>query len=190
MATPPEVTTKNLTGVYLHNKALSDSTDEILRLQGVSWFKRKAIANFNLTLYVKHTNGDDGFEHIDIDQRLSGGISGTTENRVMNWEDRHTNDDLFGAVVGKSRRVSLDEIEDEFLKTGWTQDTVDDRAIEALAWSDTPISGKDWRANQIWGFEEKDGARRYARHIKFTSSERSEGPILVHMYYDYQGTNN
>ena len=190
MAAPPEVTTKNLSGVYLHNKGLSDSTDEILRLQGVSWFKRKAIATFNLTLYVKHSTGDDGIEHIDIDQRLSGGISGTTENRTLTWEERHQNDDLFGAVVGKSRRISLDEIEDEFLKTGWTQDTIDEQAIEALAWSDTPISGKEWRADQIWGFEEKDGARRYARHIKFTSSERSEGPILVHMYYDYQGPNN
>ncbi|EIW74657.1 hypothetical protein CONPUDRAFT_159948 [Coniophora puteana RWD-64-598 SS2] len=192
MSAPLEVTTKNLAGVFLHNKSLSGATDEILKLQGVSWIKRKAIATFNLTLYITHTPpaaADDGVERIHVDQKLSGGIPGTAEHHVLDWEERRETDDIFGVTVGKARRVKLDEVEDEFLRSGWTQDTVEDGVIEVVAWSDTAVTGKEWRAEQISGFEQKNGARRYCTRIKFTSSERSKGPILVHMYYDYQGPN-
>lgn len=39
-----------------------------------------------ITLHVKHYKDSEGVEHIDIDQTLTGGIKGTTENRVLNWE--------------------------------------------------------------------------------------------------------
>ncbi|KAH7912587.1 hypothetical protein BJ138DRAFT_769527 [Hygrophoropsis aurantiaca] len=187
MASPPNVDTTNLNGRFLMNKSLSDSSDEILRLQGVSWFKRRAISMFSLTLVVKHYKDDDGVEHIDIDQTLSGGIPGTSENRTLNFQEHTEDDDVFGAVIGKSRRVDLKEIEDEFLRNGWTDDTYEQHAIQSIAWSDTPRSGKTWRAVQTWGFEVKNGERRYARHVKFTSSDRPEGPIEVRLYYDYLG---
>jgi hypothetical protein len=57
--------------------------DKILQLQGVSWFKRTAIANATITLYVKHYKDDEGVEHIDIDQALTGGIGGSTELRSL-----------------------------------------------------------------------------------------------------------
>ncbi|EGO05177.1 hypothetical protein SERLA73DRAFT_174144 [Serpula lacrymans var. lacrymans S7.3] len=187
MAAPPNVTTTDLSGRYLMNKSLSDSTDEILRLQGVSWFKRRAIATFSLTLTVSHYKDDDGVEHIDIDQTLSGGIPGTREERTLNWESHPNYDDVFGAVFGKSRRVQLEDVDDEFLKNGWTADTAEHGGIQSYVESDTSKSGKTWTAEQIWGFEDKDGVRRYARHVKFTSSDRKEGPILAHLYYDYLG---
>ncbi|KAH7928492.1 hypothetical protein BV22DRAFT_198520 [Leucogyrophana mollusca] len=187
MAAPPNVTTSDFSGRFLMNKSLSDDSDEILRLQGVSWFKRRAISMFSLTLAVKHYRDDAGVEHIDIDQTLSGGISGTSEYRTLNFQEHNEDDDVFGAVIGKSRRISLEDIEDQFLKSGWTEDTFERQAIQSIAWSDTPRSGKTWRAEQTWGFEVKNGERRYARHVKFTSSDRPEGPIEVRLYYDYLG---
>jgi hypothetical protein len=58
------------------NKTLSDSTDGILTLQGVPWYTRKIISLASVTLDVKHYTGDDTFEHIDIDQTLTGGMKG------------------------------------------------------------------------------------------------------------------
>ena len=51
--------------------------DEILRLQGVPWMKRKIIASITITLYVKHYTDDEGKEHIDIKQIGTGGIGGS-----------------------------------------------------------------------------------------------------------------
>ncbi|KAG2154693.1 hypothetical protein DEU56DRAFT_375555 [Suillus clintonianus] len=187
MAAPPEVTTKNLTGKYIMNKTLSDDSDDILKLQGVSWFKRRAISMFTLTLVVKHYGDEAGIEHIDIQQTLSGGISGTDENRILDWEERSESDDVFGAVIGQSKRVKPEEVEDEFLKSGWTEDAVEDGLVLAVARSDTAKSGMDWRAELTWGFEVLNGERRYARHVKFTSSDKSDGPIFKHLYYDYVG---
>ncbi|KAG1757738.1 hypothetical protein EDB19DRAFT_1623409 [Suillus lakei] len=185
MAAPPEVTTKNLTGKYIMNKTLSDDSDDILKLQGVSWFKRRAISMFTLTLVVNHYADEAGVEHIDIQQTLSGGISGTNEARILDWEERSQSDDVFGAVIGQSKRVKAEEVEDEFLKSGWTEDAVEDGLVLTVARSDTPKSGMEWRAEQTWGFEELNGERRYARHVRFTSSNKSDGPIFKHLYYDY-----
>jgi len=77
---------------------LSDSSDRILELQGVSWFKRKAIELATITLNVNHY--DDGIEHINIDQTLTGGIPGNAEYRTLDWVERRKQDDLFG-FIGK-----------------------------------------------------------------------------------------
>ncbi|KAG0696022.1 hypothetical protein DFH29DRAFT_1004910 [Suillus ampliporus] len=189
MASPPEVTTKNLSGKFIMNKTLSDDGDDILKLQGVSWFKRRAISMFTLTLVVKHYTDEAGREHIDIAQTLSGGIPGTNEDRILDWEERSDNDDVFGVVIGQSKRIELEEVEDEFLKSGWTEDTVEDRTVLVVERSDTSKSGKEWKAEQTWGFEILNGERRHARHIKFTSSDKKDGPLFKHLYYDYVGTN-
>ncbi|KAG0704332.1 hypothetical protein DFH29DRAFT_911868 [Suillus ampliporus] len=189
MASPPEVTTKNFSGKFIMNKTLSDDSDDILKLQGISWFKRRAISMFTLTLVIKHYTDEAGLEHIDIAQTLSGGLPGTSEQRILDWEERSQGDDVFGAVIGQSKRVKFEEVEDEFLKSGWTEDTVGDGTLLAIAWSDTPKSGMEWRAEQTWGFEMLDGERRHARHVKFTSSDKKDGPIFKHLYYDYVGPN-
>lgn len=64
----------------------------------MSWFKRQAIALATITLDVKHTKDDAGVEHINIDQTLTGGIPGTSENRILDWEERHKEDGIFGFV--------------------------------------------------------------------------------------------
>jgi len=169
------------------SKTLSDDTDDILKLQGVSWFKRRAISMFTLTLVVKHYTDEAGVEHIDIDQTLSGGIPGMSEDRTLDWQERSESDDIFGAVIGLSKRTKLEEVEDEFLKSGWSEDTVEDGTVLAVAWSDPENNKLTWKAELTWGFEILNGGRRHARHVKFTSSDKKDGPIFKRLYYDYVG---
>ncbi|KAH8982599.1 hypothetical protein EDB92DRAFT_1804430 [Lactarius akahatsu] len=183
MAAPPDLTTLNLSGTWVMNKTLSDDTDEILRLQGVGWWMRSAIALATVTLYVKHYKDESGVEHIDIDQRLTGGVPGTFENRTLDWTPREHDDHLFGAVIGKSRRVKLDELDNEFLRKGWLQDTEQHGAINAYAQSDTSKSGKTWIAEQIWGFELVGDERRYVRHLDFLGPESEH--IQARLVYDF-----
>jgi hypothetical protein len=115
----------------------------------VSWFTRQAISWSTITLYVRHYKDDSNVEHIDIDQALTGGIPGTTENRTLDWAFREHSDSIFGAVLGKSRRVPLDQIDKEFLRKGWLPDTEQHDAIHVFAKSDTPKSGISWTAEQV-----------------------------------------
>jgi hypothetical protein len=132
------------------NKALSgNAPDQILTLQGVGWFKRKAISSGTVTLYIKHYKQDDGVECIDIDQTLTGGISGTREERVLDWEERAKEDHLFGAIVGKSRRLKAEEIENDFLRTGWTEETLEHGLVESYVISDTAKSRTSWIGQQV-----------------------------------------
>jgi len=190
MAAPPTVTTLDLTGKYLMNKTLSDDSDEILRLQGVGWMMRRAISMASLTLTVKHYRGDDDVEHIDIDQTLTGGIPGTSENRILDWTEREADDRVFGAVVSKTRRLKLEEIKNEYLKKDWLPDTAKHGAINSYVHSNTPKSGTSWTAEQIWGFEEVEvepgkKERRYARHVDFIGPK--EENIQIRLVYDYLG---
>jgi hypothetical protein len=186
----------------LQNKTISDTnTDTILSLQGVGWLKRKAIIYGTVTLAVKHYKDDAGVEHIDIDQTLTGGIPGTTETRTLSWTERHNEDHIFGAVVGKTRRIKAEELEDDFLKKNWTADTFEHGVVQSYVESDTPKSGTTWIANQVgaplfyfirplteldqaWGIEDVDGERRYSRHIKFTGPGGED--IECKLVYDYR----
>jgi len=188
MAAPPEVNTLDLSGTFVMNKSLSDDTDDILRLQGVSWFMRKLIAAATITLYIKHYKDNEGVEHIDIDQVGTGGFSGNREERTLDWSDRDVSDRVFGPVKGKSHRIKVEDVEDGWHKEGpWTPDTNEHGLIEAVARSDTEKSGKSWSADIVWGFSEIEGARRHIRKVHFRSPE--EDDKLAVLVYDYQGPN-
>ncbi|KAG2154692.1 hypothetical protein DEU56DRAFT_769793 [Suillus clintonianus] len=184
MACPDTVTTKNFSGKFRFNKVLSDNIDETLKLQGVGYIKRTAIANFTLTLEPSQFTDDDGLEHVNVKQTLSGGFKAPSDSLLLNGEESSKNDDLFGHVIAKSVRAKVDDLDIDFLKEGWTDDTVEDGLISGVIKSDTPKSGKDWVIYVVWGFTILDGVRRFARRYKFTSKERSE-PIYVKLYYDY-----
>ncbi|KAF9527810.1 hypothetical protein CPB83DRAFT_855656 [Crepidotus variabilis] len=187
MAAPADLTILNLSGKFYLNKTKTDATkmDEVLRLQGVSWMTRKIIGASSITLHIKHYKDDAGVEHIDIDQTLTGGISGTREERTLWWKEHEHEDHIFGSVLGKSRRVKADELDEPFLKTGWTADTLEHGLVQAYAESNTAKSNTTWIANQTWGLEEFEGERRYIRHLKFTGPGAEE--IEVKFIYDYAG---
>ncbi|KAK7059105.1 hypothetical protein VNI00_001730 [Paramarasmius palmivorus] len=185
MAVPTEFTILDITGKFVMNKTLSDPTDDILAAQGVGWMKRKAIGLATITLFIKHYKDDNGVEHIDINQTLTGGIPGTREERTLTWTERENEDHVFGSVIGKSRRLKdLGEIDDDFLKTGWTPDSLEHGLVQSYVESNTPKSGRTWIAVQLWGIEEINGERRYVRHVHFTGPD---GKIIkARLVYDYR----
>merc|ERR1712000_173118 len=155
MAAPPEKTLKNLTGKYVMNKSLSDNPEPVFQLQGVGFLIRKAIGVATVHLEVNAyeappnppNESTDVIRHIDIEQSASG-LTSTHEKRCLDDVFREHSDWLFGTVKGKTKWVTLDEVTDEFLKKGWV-------------------------AQQIWGFQQVDGLRRYCRNVLVTKdSER------------------
>ncbi|KAJ8453845.1 hypothetical protein ONZ45_g3040 [Pleurotus djamor] len=184
MAAPADMNTLNISGKFWMNKTLSDDTADILYLQGVGWMTRKIIANASLHLTIKHFKDEEGVEHIDIEQVVAG-LTSTVENRVLDWTNRDHHDHVFGHVIGKSRRLKVEEIDDEFLKKDWLSDVVEHGAIESYVESDTPKSGTTWIARQTWGFETINGERRYTRHIHFTGPKGEEK--FARLVYDYDG---
>ena len=102
-----------------------------------------------MTLHVTHTKGDDGIERINIAQTLTGGFEGTTENRILDWTERENEDHIFGAVIGKSRRINPEKLDNEYLKKGWLPDVYEHGAIQAWVKSNELKSGTDWIAEQV-----------------------------------------
>lgn len=47
--------------------------------------------------------------------------------------------------------MRLEEVEEEFLREGWTEETGVDGAVDTCARSDTPKSGKTWSSEQVGG---------------------------------------
>ncbi|KAK1228627.1 hypothetical protein PQX77_008221 [Marasmius sp. AFHP31] len=188
MAVPAEFTTLDISGKFIMNKTLSDPHDAILAAQGVGWMMRKTIGLATITLSVKHYKDAQDVEHIDIDQTLTGGIKGTREERTLWWKERETSDHIFGPVVGKSRRVkdlSVVDPSDDWLKTGWTADSLEHGLVHSHVESDTPKSGKTWIGVQLWGMEEVNNERRYTRHVHFTGPDAKV--IKARLVYDYIG---
>lgn len=154
-------------------------------------------------LSVKHYKDENGIEHIDIDQTVTGGIKGTSEYRVLDWTERPHEDHVFGAVLSKSRRVPLAEVEREWLKKDWEDESFENgEIIYTCAKSDTAKSGRTWSSEQVrrlaivseesllnkhpfktWGFEQVNGEKRYTRHVFF---EGPKGEVIeIRLVYDY-----
>lgn len=157
----------------------------MLALQGISWFLRKGISAASISLDVNQYEAPpkpphestEIFTHIDIEQ-VAAGLSGTHEKRTLDDFWRPHSDWLFGSVKGRSSWVSLDEIEDEFLKSGWL--TEGDGKCFVKSYVESQDS--DWVATQIWGFQTVGGVRRYVRNIVLTKGkERAQ----VRLAYDF-----
>lgn len=110
--------------------------------QNIGWLLRKAIGVATITLHIKH-HRDGDVEKIDVDQILTGGLRGTSECRTLDWAEREHTDYIFGRVMGRSRRVTLDAVEDAFLRDGWVAH--DHGLIESFVLS----ADNAWTAQQV-----------------------------------------
>ncbi|KAF7306790.1 hypothetical protein MIND_00470700 [Mycena indigotica] len=176
--------------------ALSGETDSILSLQGVGWIKRKAIQLGTITLFVKHYKDDKGEEHIDIDQASQPSMINPQQNsiffRLSLAESQEPEKSVISlgknantVIICLAMRVQISELEEEFLKDGWTADTIEHGLVESHVASDTPKSGTSWIAHQTWGMQEINGERRYTRHVKFTGPKGEDIERLI--VFDYLG---
>ena len=59
-----------------------------------------------VTLDISQTvDAEDGKVHVDITQTLTGGLQGTSEHRVLDWQTRLHSDHIFGNLEGKSHLI-------------------------------------------------------------------------------------
>ena len=101
MATPASITTADMSGVYTLNHKLSDSTDAVLKLQGVGWLVRQAAAHSTVTATIKQYT-KDGVMNLDVSQVSTGNIT-SSEERILDWEWKDKDDKIWGKVRGKAR---------------------------------------------------------------------------------------
>jgi len=172
------------------NKTLSDDTDAVLALQGVGWWTRKAISLATITLHAKQYTDDQSTTHIDISQTATGGMKGTTEIRLLDWQEREHEDHIFGHLKGRSRWLSPsnydNDISDPFLKAEWLDADSEKGGpngevhIESLVVNDE----KGWTAQQVWGFAVVDGQRYHVRRVLVT---KGKDVLRVRLVYNWQG---
>lgn len=102
---PPTTTVANMSGTYTLNKTLSDSTDALLKMQGIGWVVRQAAAYSNITVTMKqYVEAESGKIRLDNEQASTGGLK-SSEERVLDWEWREKDDRIWGKVRGRSRLV-------------------------------------------------------------------------------------
>lgn len=182
------------------NKSLSDDTDSLLALQGLSWLTRRAIGLATVNLTIREYE-ESGTIHIDITS-VAKGLSSTQEDRTLNWKDIPHQDKIFGKVLGRSRMINLnaggfdpqepyDEESKAFLqartlKDGKTPSSFEDQSALVQTFAKNQDSGYGWTAEQIWGFEQVNGKRYYTRRI-IGRNAKGDKIQRVRLVYDYQG---
>lgn len=112
---------------------------------------RRAISFATITLHVQETHAEGEPYKIDIEQTATGGIKGTTEKRVLDWQTREHEDHLFGKLTGRSRWISLDMVEDPFLKENWETPGKDVEGEEGKGFIESWVHNeeRDWITQQV-----------------------------------------
>ncbi|KAL5361495.1 hypothetical protein BJX96DRAFT_165939 [Aspergillus floccosus] len=97
-----------LHGSWCLDEYISDDPDAILKLQGVGWLVRKAIRAASVKLTVTFQSGycasPESMEFV-MHTMLTGGITGSSETRIPDWDERLHEDSVFGDVIVRCRFV-------------------------------------------------------------------------------------
>lgn len=102
MAVPAHVTTKDMSGTYVLNKTLSDSSQAVLKMQNIGFLVRQAAQYSTVTVTLKQYTDDQGVVHLDQDQVSTGGIR-NIEERSLNGEWGERVNKIWGKVKGMTR---------------------------------------------------------------------------------------
>ncbi|KXL46496.1 hypothetical protein M433DRAFT_157541 [Acidomyces richmondensis BFW] len=178
MSVPDTVTTKDMTGKYVINKKLSDSSNSTLKMQNVGFIVRQAAQYSTIIVELKQYTDDKGTMHLKQVQTSLGGIT-NSEERQINGEWGEADNAIWGKVKGWTRFRKVSEIEDPFQKEGWEQACIDGEVIEAYNESMTD----SWNSLVVYGFAVIDGVRRHVRRIVSKKGKQVE---KIRMVYDWQ----
>ena len=98
----------------------------------MGWMTRKALNMATITLNVKHAIPDPAkptVHQIDIAQSLTGGIPGTSETRITDWEKRLHEDHVFGKLDGQSRYLRGSSVDGKVRPAVAVNTKVDDAVL-------------------------------------------------------------
>ncbi|OKL60778.1 hypothetical protein UA08_04444 [Talaromyces atroroseus] len=181
MAAPDHVTMKDLSGIWVMSKSLSDDMEPSLKLQGIPWVIRKVVSWATITGRLKQTVDENGTTLISIEQTATSGIKGETETHRLNWSPVTHASTMFGSQTVRSRWVILNDNAksedgralDPFLTEGWL-----DRESPHVQVSIQ--SEKGWTAEQIWGFAQVEEKRYHVRKFLVRNNEEEAKVQIVY----------
>jgi hypothetical protein len=104
MAAPTSVTIKSLTGTFVMDKTLSDSSIPVLKMQKIPWIVQQAVYYSTITVKLKQFTDDAGVVHIDQEQLSTGTVQ--HEPRLVTGEFAERDVQFWGKVKGKTSYVS------------------------------------------------------------------------------------
>lgn len=175
------------------NKSLSSNVEPGLALQGMGWVLRKAVSMATLTLNVKQYTAppsppaepsNPAATHVEIEQTGTGGVKGTSEKRCLDNTFREHTDYLFGHVKGQTRWMTPQDIDDEFLNSGWLEGDEEKGGPNGETHLVSHVESYDngWTATQIWGFKLVDGVRRHVRNVVISKDDKR---VELQLVYDF-----
>ena len=178
MAAPREKNLQDLSGKWTLNKELSDDFSPVLEMQGVNSLIRKAIGA--VSVHLKITQPSE--EELRMEQTATAAaIPGTTEEYILDWEQRSNHDAFFGDIEGRSRWITQSQAREDGAEGDWQERDSDGMLIQAVG--KKPDGA--WTATHLWGFEEVAGQRRHTRRVKVVNQDGKE--LKVRMVYDFDG---
>ncbi|KAJ7730063.1 hypothetical protein DFH07DRAFT_929898 [Mycena maculata] len=184
MSVPQSYSMLDISGKYSFNKALSDTdmAGTILTHQVGEKLKQKAVTVMSdSTVSLKHYKDADGIERIEIQHHVADHPPRSLA-QILTWTEQTSESPLFGKIVTKERRVKTSELDDNYLQSGWTADSIEEGVIQVDMRS---AANTQWTLSQVWGIEEINGARHHVRRTKFTGGD---GNILhARLVFDYIG---
>jgi hypothetical protein len=101
-AVPDTVTTADMSGTYVINKTLSDSSNNVLKMQNVGFIVRQAVNYSTVIVTLKQYKDDDGNVHLDQTQVSIGGTK-NHEARVVNGQWGEADNPIWGKIEGWTR---------------------------------------------------------------------------------------
>jgi len=178
MAAPASVSVTNLTGIYVMNRKQSDGTTPMLKMQKIPWIVQQAAQYSTITVKLRQYVGVGGSVHLDQLQ-LSTGVT-QLEERVLNGETLESEVLFWGKVKHSSRYMKVADIPDEYLRQGWSAESLNGDII----YSTVESIADTWTAITVWGFADVDGERKHVRRVL---GSKNGDELRIQLVYDYVG---
>lgn len=102
ISAPTEITVRNQSGLWTMNRELSDPTDEIMKLQKISWVLRKAIGFSSLTVKTVQWIDEAGVTKLSLTTTTTGGF-GSEEIWQVDGVERDNASKVFGQLRARLR---------------------------------------------------------------------------------------
>lgn len=180
MAAPKQANVFDVTGRWLLNRGLSNSTEASFALQGIPWIVRKVINFASLELqYVKlppapgSTAARFGFK-----QTISPGGFNTSNEYIIDGESRTDTVPIFGEISAQCSYIGRDAVAKH------VGNVVDSNSVDMAILEIIRSEVMGWSASTVWVLEMVEGGQRLVKHNTTTKGERVEKAKMV---FDYLG---
>lgn len=116
---------------------------------------------------------------MDITQSAAK-LAGTKEHHCLDGLTHNHRDWIFGEIQGYGCWLKLTELEDEYLKSGWIEESKEDKFIVEYTENHT----SRWAVHHIWGFQMIEEERRFCRKAFVEKDGRRINFRIVYDYID------